>query len=126
MSPTARSLKYLRAQGYRAQVVERWVPRARRRIDLFGCIDIVCLDGCAGVLGVQTTTTANVAARLTKITTECREDVWAWLEAGNSLHIHGWALRGPRGQRKEWTLRTRAVTLVDLVAGPSTDAPRGV
>ena len=42
-SPTQRSLKLLRDEGYTAQVVERWNPHARVRQDLFGVIDTAAM-----------------------------------------------------------------------------------
>lgn len=96
------------------QVVERWVAQARRRIDLFGCIDLVALDGKPGVLGIQATSTGNIPSRVKKILTECREAARDWLEAGNRLEVWGYAKRGPAGKRKLWTLKTREVTLEEL------------
>ena len=113
MSPTARSLAYLRKRAI-AGVVERYNPHAKRRHDLFGFIDIVALDEWAGTLGVQTTTTDNISHRLDKLREECAGNMRLWLERGNRLVIHGWAKRGPRGQRKTWTLTERVVRLEDL------------
>lgn len=87
-SPTQRSLKLLRDQGYPAQVVEKWIAQARKRVDLFGVIDIVAIDGLPGVLGVQTTTASNIRARVKKASNI--PEMVAWLEAGNRLHFHGW------------------------------------
>jgi hypothetical protein len=104
MSPTQRTLKHLRAQGYVAAVVERFNPYVRIRQDLFGCIDILAVGaGCQGVLAVQTTTTANMYARIEK----CRANPVfpIWKEAGNRFIVHGWAKRGGRGARKLWTLK---------------------
>lgn len=110
MSPTARSLKYLRQQGMLAGVVERFNPGARCYNDLFGFIDIVVLDGAPGVLGVQTTTVSNQAARMTKITSDAlAEPIRRWLGAGNRIHVHGWAKKGPRGKRKTWQVSVTAV-----------------
>lgn len=39
-TPTARTLRYLRAQGYAADVTERWIPQARKRRDLWGFCDV--------------------------------------------------------------------------------------
>ena len=61
-SPTQRTLKELRRLGHVAGVVERWIPQTRRRLDLFGFIDIVAL-GPWGTIGIQCTTSANQAAR---------------------------------------------------------------
>ena len=36
---------------------------------------------------------------------ECNLNAHAWLDAGGRIFVHGWALRGPRGQVKRWTLR---------------------
>jgi hypothetical protein len=117
MSPTARSLAHLRKGGALAQVVERYNPHAKRRVDLFGFIDIVALDviNYRGCLGVQSTTTENISHRLDKLRTECRSAMGAWLDAGNALHIHGWSRKGPRGQRKLWTLTERVITTDDLI-----------
>jgi len=103
-SPTQRSLKRLREDGYIAQVVERWNSFAHIRQDLFGWIDIVAVHPeRPGVLGVQTTTAANAMARLEKA--QGNPALLAWLKGGSPLAIHGWAKRGPRGQPKVWTVK---------------------
>lgn len=103
MSPTARTLEWLRKEGYTAQVVERWNPYAKVRVDLFGIIDVVALkEGAPGVLGVQATSTSNVSARVTKC--QASPHLKLWTGAGNKMEVHGWAKRGGRGERKVWTL----------------------
>lgn len=119
-SPTQRSLKYLRDRGYTAQVVEHWNPFARRRIDLFGVLDVVAIRGDAyGVLGVQTTSGSNLAARRTKALDS--DQLYIWLSSGNRFHLHGWSKRGAKGKRKLWTCRVVEVTLDDFAA--SDEAP---
>jgi hypothetical protein len=104
-SPTSRTLQRARSWGWRIAVVERWIPQMRRRIDLFGCIDLVALDEHDGVLGIQATSTPNMSSRVTKSKTECREALTHWLERSNRFEVWGWAKRGARGKRKLWTLR---------------------
>lgn len=108
-SPTSRTLAECRKRGWRAQVVERWVPMTHRRIDLFGFIDLVVLDGKPGVLGIQATSSSNSASRVTKMRTECADALREWLEAGNRVAVWGWAKQGKAGKRKLWTLREVAV-----------------
>ena len=127
MSPTQRSLQYLRKSGYVCQVVEHWVamrgagqrPGAGIRRDLFGFIDILALlDG--QVLAVQCTAKSGVSARLRKITGRQRlpddpeerakaEEAAAWFErcvreclkAGWTIAVHGWE-KGDRQPRIEY------------------------
>lgn len=102
MSPTQRSLAWLRERNACAQVVERWNPHARVRQDLFGVIDIVSvLPG--RIIGVQACAGASVSARVKKSLAEPR--LRAWLDAGGLFVVHGWRKTGPRGKRKEWALR---------------------
>lgn len=98
MTPTQRSLKHMRDQGYTASVVEHWNPFARIRQDLFGIIDVVCL-GIGETVGVQTTSLANVSARVKKIS-EC-EHLGALRRAGWRLVVHGWG----RGKDGKYRLR---------------------
>jgi hypothetical protein len=42
MSPTARSLKKLRKEGWTASVVEKWIPQVKRRRDCFGFDVLAC------------------------------------------------------------------------------------
>ena len=131
-SPTQRSLKHLRDNGYTSAVVEKWNMHAKIRQDLFGGIDIVALKGeckvvsvfsrkdnmtvhqvhSPGVLGVQSTSDANVAARRTKLL--ALPELRLWVECGNRLAIHGWSKKGARGKRKLWTLREVELTLADF------------
>lgn len=100
-SPTQRSLKELRSRGYMVAVTERWNPFANIRQDLFGFIDLLAIRGDE-VLAVQTTTAANVSARVKKLTE--LPAVLRWVASPTRrLVIHGWAKRGEKGKRKLWT-----------------------
>ena len=113
MTPTARSLAYLRAKGFTAGVVERWIAPARRRIDLGGFGDIVCWHPEHGILAVQATSSANASARVWKIL--ALPEAALWLASGGRIVVHGWGRRGLRGKRKLWTLTTeREITLKDF------------
>lgn len=86
-SPTQRSLKYLREQGYTAEVTEKWNQWAKIRQDLFGIIDLVAIK--EGVtLGVQTTSYSNMSARRTKILES--ENYKKLKQANWEIHVHGW------------------------------------
>lgn len=89
MTPTARTLALLRRSHYVAGVVERWIPRANVRKDLFGVIDIVAIRrGETGVLGIQATSMANVSARVAKAKT--KGELRTWLACGNRFEVWGW------------------------------------
>lgn len=92
-SPTARTLRRLRAEGWTAEVVERWNPHARVRNDLFGFVDVLAVrDGVT--LAVQATSGSNAAARVAKIGEHqnigavrkagWRIEVWAWRKLASS------------------------------------------
>ena len=92
-SPTQRSLKHLREQGYTVAIVEHWNAFARLRQDLFGFIDLLALrDG--ETLAVQTTST-DVAKRVHKITDS--PHLAAVRKAGWGVHVHGWR-KGANGR----------------------------
>ena len=77
----------MREQGYTVDIAEHWQAFARKRKDLFTVIDLVCL-GDNETVGVQTTSLANVSARVKKIT-EC-EYLGALRKAGWRLVVQGW------------------------------------
>jgi len=97
--PTQRSLDQLRKRGYVCYVVEHYNAFAKVRRDLFGFIDIVAIHPeKQGVLGVQTTTGSNLAARETKA--KALPAYYLWTQAGNTIEFHGWRKIGkpPRWQ----------------------------
>lgn len=98
MSPTARTLAYLRKDGWLAWVVEKWIPQSRRRSDLFGFIDVLAIRGDE-TLGVQSTSGSNVSSRVSKITEH--EHVARVREAGWLIHVHGWA----KNSKGRWQCR---------------------
>jgi hypothetical protein len=100
MTPTQRSLKHMRDQGYTVDIAEHWQAFAKKRRDLFTVIDWVCL-GDNETVGVQTTSLANVSARVKKIS-EC-EHLGALRKAGWRLLVQGW------GKGKDGKYRLREV-----------------
>jgi hypothetical protein len=112
MTPTARTLKLLRRQGYLAETVERWLPGVNVRKDLLGCIDVLALRPGSPILGVQATSHSNVAARVKKAV--ALPGLQVWLACGCVFQVWGWKL-----QNGKWQVRQVEVRGEDL-------APNGI
>ena len=88
MSPTQRSLKKLRDDGWPlVSVVEYYNYWTKRRHDLFGIIDILAV-GPKGTLAVQATGGGNGSARVKKI--EESGIVPTLNAAGWEICVHDW------------------------------------
>ena len=127
-SPTARSLDLCRDLGWTAGVVERWCGPAKKRIDLFGCIDVVALDFTvtyietdplsgyvytrSGIVGIQCCAASGHAAHVTKAKAEPRLKLW--LEAGGRYEVWSWHKYAKPKDGKWWRVRREAITLADL------------
>ena len=125
MSPTQRTLAYLRSQGYTAAVTEHWNPHAKIRQDLFGFIDIIAL-GKGPIIAVQCTSGANHSARVTKIVSDPKVSSCAmlWLKSCNSIAVISWSKKGARGRLKKWEPRIQVLSFVDFpVPGSKPSAP---
>ena len=111
MSPTERTLRWLRDAGWRADVVERWLPHARVRKDVYGFIDILCIND-DDTLGVQATSAANVGSRIQKI--RALDAARSWLVGGRKLWVVGWRKYRKAEAGKHWRPLVRELTLSDL------------
>ena len=111
LSPTKRTLDAIRKQGATCQVVEHWNAFAKRRIDLFGIIDIVAIIG-SDIYGIQATSGDNHSHRREKAIAEPKLKLW--LEAGGKFLIVSWRKSKPRGHREQWTMRQEAIGILDL------------
>lgn len=127
MTPTARSLQWLKSQGWQIARTEHWNSFAKIRQDVWGFADAL---GCKSehVQGVhdgfyavgtldeialfQFTTTANMRAREKKI--RASKEAAYWLKCGGRIYVHGWSKKGKRNQRKTWQLTEREITLDSL------------
>lgn len=86
-SPTQRTLKVLRDEGWLVAVVEKWNNHVNQRIDLFGFIDIIAIRENE-TLAVQATSYSHSSDRKKKIISHMnyklvkqakwRVEVWAW------------------------------------------------
>lgn len=118
-SPTQRTLAYLRKKGWTCAVAEKFNPHVGPhgiRQDAFGFLDIICVRSLhPGVLGVQATSGANVAARVAKISEIDAARVW--LEASNKIVVVGWRRLvqrkkdGSKSAVKRWRPRVETVYL---------------
>lgn len=97
VSTTQLSLKHMRAQGYYAEVVERYNFFTKRKNDFAGFLDLLCL-GPGQVMGVQTTSLANISSRINKIMEH--ENLEVVLAAGIKIEVHGWVKKNNRWQVK--------------------------
>jgi hypothetical protein len=111
MSPTQRCLADLKRLGAVCQVVERFCHFSKRRIDLFGFIDLLAMIG-PNLIAIQVTSGSNHAARRTKLLADPRSK--AWLETGNLIEIWSYSKRGDRGKRKTWQCRKEEIVAADF------------
>jgi len=104
-TPTQRTLALCRKHGWTSQVVEKWNAHAKVRQDLFGVIDVVCMDG-QSIIGVQSTSGDNVSNRVQKMRDEPRAK--EWLRSGGRLFVHGW-----RKIKNRW--KPREIEITDAI-----------
>jgi hypothetical protein len=80
-SPTQLSLAWLKKEGYLAEVVEKWIPGANIRKDLWGWCDIVAIRD-EETVAVQCTSWDNISSRCKKIAEirHSRPSKKGWLE----------------------------------------------
>lgn len=113
-SPTSRTLDLLRKEGYECGVVERRMPHSNVTFDFLGFIDILGIKpGTKGVHAVQTTSASNQSARVKKIL--AIPAAKQWLEAGNTIEVHGWGKKGKVGERKLWKVNRIPITTDSFV-----------
>ena len=118
MTPTQRTLKRFRAAGYHCEVVERWCQFSRRRKDLFGFIDILCLKQ-GRIVGVQATSGSNTSARVKKINEE--PNAQKFLDAGGIVLVVGWRplvarkKDGTKSRRPRWACKVQRIRSTPLV-----------
>lgn len=105
------SLALLKKRGYACAIVEKWNPHAKIRQDLFGGIDVLAIR-FGETMGVQCSRNDDLAAHRTKLLAEKR--MRTWVEAGNRLVLHGWAMKGARGKRKLWEVREQELRVGDF------------
>jgi len=108
-SPTQRSLKHLRDNGWHPEKVEWWNSFTHRRNDLFGFADLLAIKEGETPLLIQITTGSNLAARRTKVYENPLSPLV--LKSGFRILLHGWAKykvkRG--GKATAWRLREEEV-----------------
>ena len=113
MTNTARTLKYLRDHGWKAEVVEKYLSYAKRRRDLFDVIDIVAING-KNILGVQSCGGSTFAEHDEKILASPATKLW--LASGGLLWLMGWRkkklFRGSKALR--WKERIKEYQLKEV------------
>ena len=86
----------MRSRGFLARVVEHWNHFAKIRQDLWG-LDILCIRDHE-IVGVQTTSASNVAARIKKLANAPETPLLR--KAGIGIEVHGW-----KKVKNRWTVR---------------------
>lgn len=115
MTPTQRSLKAMRDLGYTCAIVERWCAYSRKRHDLFGFADLMCIHPHMTPVLVQVTSGTNLAARVRKIIAEPRALIA--IQSGIGVEVHGWRKLKSNGNR--WTIKSRVITEEDFQCSTS-------
>lgn len=105
-SPTNRTLKRLRGDGWTCEVVEKWIPHTRVTKDLFGFIDIIALKP-GETLAIQATSDdggSHGPNRVRKIL--AADNFAAVADAGWDIQVWAWW----RNAKGVWAPRITIVT----------------
>lgn len=117
ISPTSRSKHLLRELGYYEDTVERWIPGANIRKDLFGFADILGIHPEYGAIAVQATTRDNASKRCKKASQ--LDTLACWLGLGEEypcfrFEVWGWGkIKKKRGGRATVSCRRLRARLTE-------------
>lgn len=107
-TPTQRSLKLLRDDGWKPEVVEHFNSFTKRRKDLFGFADILALKEGERPLLVQTTSGGEVARRIAKIRDA---ELYPLAAQSHDIVVHGWRKVKKKRGGKAMVWRCRMVAI---------------
>ena len=120
ISPTSRTLNYIRSQGWKADKVEQFNPYAGKfgqRKDMFGFGDIVAM-GEKSIIAIQSCG-QSFSEHHRKLTEDEKvaENALLWIENGGRLMLIGWRKvklkRGGKAMR--WMPRIKEYSIEDFV-----------
>ena len=83
--------------------------------------DVLVATG-ESLLLIQATSGSNSAARVRKITTECREAARAWLESGGRIEVWAWRKYAKPVDRRYWRALETPITLADVGETKNTES----
>ena len=115
MTPTQRTLAWLRQQGYTVAVVEHWNSFINRRQDLWNFGDLLAFKPGEPVLIVQATSGSHTSSRVHKIV--ANEHAKRWIECGNRIQVVGWRpltaykKDGTKAKRPRWAEKVVEIEL---------------
>ena len=115
LSPTQRTLRQLRQEGYICGIVEQFNPHVGpfgKRFDLFGCLDIIAIMP-RGICGIQSCGDSFAEHNRKILTNEFAPE---WIKVGGALELWGWRkVVKRRGlKQKIWQPRVKIYTLKDF------------
>jgi hypothetical protein len=117
-SPTSRSLRLLRREGWTPSVVERWLPYARVRSDCLGFADVLAVrEDVAGVLFIQACAGGDASKRVRKLLGV--QAVRVALLAGNQVEVWAWR---KSAKTNRWSCRRQPIALAMLPTLASNEA----
>lgn len=87
LNATQKSVDRYRKQGYLCQNVEKYNAFTKRKNDVFGFIDILCVKE-NDIVGIQTTSKDNMSSRKKKILEH--ENYSIVKSSGLRIVVHGW------------------------------------
>lgn len=99
------SMKMLRKEGWVCAKAEHWNAFARIRQDLFGFIDVVCLQD-RQIVGIQVVNT-HLQDHIDKI--RGNGAAVSWINCGGRIVIHNWKRRS-KNKVKRWHCEIIEVT----------------
>jgi len=110
--PMAHTYEHYKELGYICWNVEKWVPQAKKKFDLFGIIDVLAISN-VDTIGLQVCK-ADFAAHDKKIIAS--EYGPKWLQAGRRLILIGWTKQKVKrgGKAMIWTPRIKEYTQEDF------------
>ena len=94
MTPSARSIALMKSLGYQVANCDHYNYFTKRRHDLYGCIDLLCI-GNGETVAVQVTSKSNMSSRIKKI--EASEAFPEMLRSGWRVLVQGW-WKNPKGR----------------------------
>src|SRR3990167_540279 len=112
LSPTARTLRFLKQKGIICDVVERFNPYIGKfgaRIDTFHFIDVLALDPIKGIVAVQCCGQTGHAEHKRKILEN--EIAPEWIKSGGKIELWSWSKRKLKrgGKAIRWTPKVEEI-----------------